>query len=94
MGIRAHRVKKIEYAEQTLFKLGQSKLGDFIMNHDNTNESDGGGQIEIQLNVLEEALEKTDKLGLDDFEVETLKTEIQSLKDEGKEDDYIIYHLF
>jgi hypothetical protein len=94
MGIRAHRVKVIEYTEQTLFKLGQSKLGDFIMKHDDTTESDGGGQIETQFHVLEEALESADELGLDDFEIETLKDEIKSLKDEGKKDDYIIYHLF
>ncbi|HUU87707.1 MAG TPA: hypothetical protein VMX17_08150 [Candidatus Glassbacteria bacterium] len=94
MGIRAHRVKTIEYADQTLFKLGQSKLGDFIMNHDDTSESDGGGQIETQLHVLKEALDSADELGLDDFEVETLKTEIKALEDEGKKDDYIIYHLF
>lgn len=97
MGIRAHRVKKIEYADQTLFKLGQSKLGDFIINHEDTNDSRGeeGGQLETRLYVLKEALKKANKLKLEDFEVEVLKIEINDLENEGNtDDDYITYHLF
>ena len=97
MGVRAHRIKKIEYADQTLFKLGQSKLGDFLLNHGDTNDRRGedGGQIELPFRVLREALKKADKLKLDSFEVDTLKIEIKALEDEGNsDDDYIIYHLF
>lgn len=97
MGIRAHRIKKIEYADQTLFKVGQSKLGDFLLNHGDTNDRRGedGGQIELPFRVLKEALKKADKLKFEDFEIETLKAEIKALEDEGNDDEeFILYDLF
>jgi len=98
MGIRAHRIKEVVYAEQTLFKAGAGKLGDFLENHGDTNDNrndSGGGNIEFPFSVLKEALEEKDEIGLDDYEVETLKREISDLEKEGKEDDdYILYDLF
>jgi len=97
MGIRAHRVKKLEYADHTLFKRGAGNLGDFLEDHEETNNqiNGEGGQIEFPFSVLKEALEKAEELKLDDYDIETLKAEIDTIEKEGKDDDdYIIYHLF
>ena len=97
MGIRAHRVKVIEYADNTLFKRGAGKLGDFLENHEDTNSQiEGeGGQIEFPFRVLKEALEQAEELKLDPYDIDTLKAEIKTIEEEGKDDDdYIIYHLF
>lgn len=98
MGIRAHRVKRIEYADQTLFKLGAGKLGDFLLNHGDTNDQrnmEGGGSVEFPFHVLKEALKSAKKLGLDQYDIDTLRVEIINIEEEGKDDDdYIEYHLF
>ena len=98
MGIRAHRIVEVKYAEQTLFKLGASNLGDFLLHHGDTNDnrnSDGGGQIEFPFRVLKEALKKAEKLKLDEYDIEVLKSEIAACKKAGKaSDEFISFDLF
>jgi hypothetical protein len=98
MGVRAHRIKEIVYAEQALFKMGASKLGDFLENHGDTNDNrnqDGGGIMEFPFRVLKEAFEQKDKIGLEEYDIQCLKMEIADLEKEGKEDnDYVCYDLF
>lgn len=97
MGIRAHRIKSIEYAERTLFKSG-GRLGDILENHGDTNDfrnMDGCGKIEFPFRVLKEVLKNAKNNGLADWEIDDLKAEIDELKKTGKEDDdYIEYDMF
>lgn len=95
MGQRAHRIKKIVYAEGIFFIPG-TPLGDAVMNHEETNDfrnQDGGGNIEIPLRCLKDILENSD---LNDEDKDTLGLEIIELVQNEKkdDDDYIVYDIF
>jgi hypothetical protein len=98
MSIRAHRVVKIVHADNSLFKLGESPLSKFLLNHGDTNDqrnSDGGGMVEFPFRVLKEAKNNAEDIGLDQYDIDTLTDEICILENEGKDDEeYLQYDLF
>lgn len=97
MSTRAHRVKKIIYAEGQFFNSG-SKLADCIREHEEANDQtnhDGGGIIEITLRGLKEILENKKENKISKEEIKELTDEIAELTEEGKDDDdFISYDLF
>ena len=95
MSIRSHRVVKVLYAEGGLSFQRGTKLGDFLANHSDANDQtnmDGRGIIEFPFRVLKEALKLKNKLKFDADEVESLKKEVEALK--NRDDDYIWYDMF
>lgn len=98
MSIRAHRVVKIVHADNSLFKLGESPLSKFLLNHGDTNDqrnSDGGGIVEFPFRVLKEARDNAEEIGLEEYDIKTIENEICELENAGKDDEeYLQYDLF
>jgi hypothetical protein len=98
MGQRARRIIKIQYANTSLFKLGDNPLSEFLLDHEDTNDfrnGDGGGNIEFPFRVLKEALVQAEEINMDGDDIITLQKEIRAITAEGKDDDdYIEYTIY
>jgi len=95
MSVRAYRRIKLELAEGCSFNMWHDEelISFFEENegyHDYRNE-DGGGCIEISVNLLEQAV-KEFKWEEEDYRLEALKKDIEWAKDKG--DDWVIYECF
>lgn len=98
MSIRAHRVIKVEYGGE--FVRSSSKLLYWLENNGDFNDQrnmDAGGMIEFLLVDLKNALKANQEgsLELEEFDLNQLKKEIETLEKEGfTDDDWIQYDCF
>lgn len=95
MSVRAYRIKKIEYAEDSSFNLWHCSEDLTRLLEDNdfySSINEGGGIGYITIDLLEEIITDPEKYGLDEFEVETIKEDIKEAKSNG--DDYVEYYCF
>ena len=92
MSIRAHRIKKIEYAERPLCRT-DSAIMDAIQNHGEVASTDNPNQVEITLSGLKDILAHGN---LDEDDAESLAQEIGDIEKEGElgDDDFVTFDLF
>jgi hypothetical protein len=93
MGIRAYRVKRIKYAQEPLFKIGEHPNVDFWIDL-NCSFGSLNAAFEIDRDLLEELLSDIEQAkkehGFDDGDIDVLKAMLEECGDE----DCVTYHCF
>lgn len=92
MSVRAYRINKIEQEQNSSFNLWHdTELLEFFESKDiyDAREQDGGGYIEVSVEILKEAVKKWKKLKIDAGVVMMLKRDIAWAK--KKKDDFVMY---
>ena len=91
MSVRAYRVTKIEHEEGSTFNLWHDdKLMDFLDKEYGFYEgltNDGTGLVELQIEALQEALEKVE---MDNELKEAIQKDIEACQDDG----YVTYYCY
>lgn len=93
MSVRAHRILKVEYADNPSFNLyHDEKLVQFLDRQNHSGfysqlSDDGGGVVSVEVSVLRQAIEKASELELDKDDVKTLQADIEA-SGEGETIDY------
>lgn len=84
MSIRAYRVIEIKLEDEPSFNLFEDKeLSNYLAVEADlfdSIDSDGSGYIGVPVKVLQKAVKKSSKLGIDEKTVERLKRDIEAAK--------------
>ena len=82
MSVRAHRILKVEYAPETSFSLyGDQKLVGFLESENELGfyrqlNDNGGGVVTVDIETLQQAIDQTEELELDEDTVKVLREDI------------------
>ena len=93
MSIRAYRINKIESKQESSFNIWHDeKLVDELQSAGYINNfSEGGGQIELPVDYIEELISNKE-LELPDYVIKELKDDIKFAKKVGNE--YVLYECY
>jgi len=95
MSVRAYKVVALQYAQSPSFNCWHDeKLMDFLEGEEiyDGRNSEGGGTMEMSVEVMQKALDKGKELELDEYACEAIRTDIAWAKKKGR--DYIRYECF
>ena len=96
MSVRAYRIIKVEGAGESFNLWHAEKLVDYLNGHtigrgiyDSLN-CDGCGQFDVEIEVIQEAIDKAEELELDEFTVKALEADIEA----AGNDEWVLYDCF